>query len=147
MAEPLSPQQQRALRRLAGMMIPASVTYRVPSADDDAIFDDILRSFGPDGDHVVAVLDDLDRRAGGAFADLPDDAAHRVAEQARTAGGTSLMMTCRIILQCYYRDDRVMTSLRMEPRPPFPKGFEIEQGDWTLLEPVRRRGRLWRDDA
>jgi len=33
----------------------------------------------------------------------------------------------------------------MEPRPPFPKGFTIEEGDWTLLDPVRRRGKLYRD--
>jgi hypothetical protein len=51
----------------------------------------------------------------------------------------------RIILQCYYRDDRVMRSLGMEPRPLFPKGFEVEQGDWSLLDPVRARPTLYRD--
>ena len=49
-----------------------------------------------------------------------------------------------IILQCYYRDDRVMRSLEMEPRPPFPQGFEVEQGDWSLLDPVKRRGKIYR---
>ena len=52
-----------------------------------------------------------------------------------------------ITAQCYYRDDRVMQALGMEPRPPFPEGFTIEEGDWTLLEPVRRRGKLYRDVA
>jgi hypothetical protein len=79
------------------------------------------------------------------FADLEAGAARGVAERARTAGGTSLTMVCRIILQCYYRDDRVMRSLRMETRPPFPLGFELEPGDWTLLDPVRQRGKVWRD--
>lgn len=145
MSQQLSSGQERALRRLAGMMIPASTEFRVPGADDDRIFADILRSFGPDGDHVRAVLDDLDARAGGSFADLPADQARAVAERARTAGGTSLMFLSRIILGCYYRDDRVMVSLRMEARPPFPLGFEIEQGDWSMLEPVRQRGKIWRD--
>lgn len=147
MTDTLSPGQARALRRLAGMMIPASAEFRVPSADDDLIFADILRSFGPDGAHVRAVLDDLDERAGGSFADLPAETARAVAERARTAGGTSLMFLSRIILGCYYRDDRVMRSLHMEIRPPFPQGFEIEQGDWSMLEQVRKRGRIWRDDA
>jgi len=145
MSQPLSAGQERALRRLAGMMIPASAEFRVPGADDDDIFADILRSFGPDGDHVRAVLDDLDSRAGGSFADLPVQAARAVAERARTAGGMSLMFLSRIILACYYRDDRVMRSLDMEPRPPFPKGFEIPQGNWTMLDPVRQRGKIWRD--
>ena len=27
---------------------------------------------------------------------------------------------------------------------PFPKGYALEQGDWSLLDPVRARGRIWR---
>jgi hypothetical protein len=42
-------------------------------------------------------------------------------------------------------DDRVMRSLGMEPRPPFPEGFEMGQGDWSLLDPVRARAKLYRD--
>jgi hypothetical protein len=38
-----------------------------------------------------------------------------------------------------------MWSLGMEPRPPFPEGFEIEQGDWSLLDPVRGHPKLYRD--
>ena len=61
----------------------------------------------------------------------------RCLAQLRETGGEALMYLTRIILQCYYRDDRVVRSLGMEPRPPFPKGFEVEQGDWSLLDPVR----------
>ncbi len=46
--------------------------------------------------------------------------------------------------QCYYQDDRIMISLGMEPRPPYPEGFTVEQGDWTLLEPVRKREKFYR---
>jgi hypothetical protein len=37
-----------------------------------------------------------------------------------------------------------MQSLGMEVRPPFPKGFEVEQGDWSLLDPVRVRQPFYR---
>jgi hypothetical protein len=40
----------------------------------------------------------------------------------------------------------VLRSLGMEPRPPFPKGHVVEQGDWSLLDAVRNRKPLWRDD-
>jgi hypothetical protein len=33
----------------------------------------------------------------------------------------------------------------MEVRPPFPQGYVVEQGDWTLLEPVQRRPKVYRD--
>jgi hypothetical protein len=117
----------------------------VPGADDDVIFADTLNSFGPDGEHVLLVLAELDARSGGGFADLPCGEARRVAESVRTAGGVSLAAVMRIVLQCYYRDDRVMRSLEMETRSPFPKGFTVEQGDWSMLDPVRARPKLYRD--
>jgi hypothetical protein len=127
------------------MMIPASAEYDIPSAGDDAIFSDILRSLGRDAEHVMAVLRALDGHAGGPFADLDPRRQDALAAQLRATGGEALTYLTRIILQCYYRDDRVMRSLGMEPRPPFPKGFEVEQGDWSLLDPVRARPKLYRD--
>lgn len=141
----LTADQCRTLRCLAEMMIPASAEYGVPGAADDTIFADILGSFGRDADHVVAVLQELDAMAGGVFADL--DAARRdvIAARLRETGGEALIGLTRVILQCYYRDDRVMRSLGMDPRPPFPTGFALDQGDWSLLDPVRARPRLYRD--
>ncbi len=66
----LTDNQRRSLQCLAGMMIPASGEYGVPSAADDAIFADILRSFGRDAEHVLAALRKLDELSGGVFADL-----------------------------------------------------------------------------
>lgn len=140
----LTADQQRSLRCLADMMVPASAKYRIPSAGDDAIFTDILCSFGQDAHHVRDVMQTLDRLCGGVFADLPPDRRDAVAAQLREQGGTSLTMLSRIILLCYYRDDRVMRSLDMEIRPPFPKGYEVEQGDWSLLNPVRQRAPFYR---
>ena len=139
----LSADQCRSLRCLAEMMIPASAEYDVPGAGDEAIFGEILRSLGRDAGPVTAVLQTLD--ADGPFADLDLQRRDAVAAQLRETGGGALAYLTRIILQCYYRDDRVMRSLGLEPRPPYPKGFEVEQGDWSLLDPVRARPKLYRD--
>jgi len=141
----LSADRCRSLRSLAEMMIPASAEYGVPSAGDGAIFGDILKSLGRDEHHVIAVLQALEEMAGGPFADLDPQRRAAVAARVRERGGEALTCVTRLILQCYYRDDRVMRSLGMEPRPPFPKGFELEQGDWSLLDPVRARPKLFRD--
>ena len=127
------------------MMIPASAEYGVPSAGDDAIFGNILQSIGRDAGHVTAVLEALDAMSGSPFADLNPQRRDAIAAQLRETGGEALVYLTRIILQCYYRDDRVVRSLGMEPRPPFPKGFEVEQGVWSLLDPVRARPTLYRD--
>jgi hypothetical protein len=131
-------------RCLAGMIIPPSTKYDVPGADDATIFADIVSSIGRDVDRVRSALARLRELAGGSFAAL--DAARRaeVAVRLRAEGGAAVAVLARIALLCYYRDDRVMLSLGLELRPPFPKGHEIEQGDWSLLDPVRSREPFWR---
>jgi hypothetical protein len=141
----LSPAELRDLRCVAGMMVPASAEYDVPGADDDVIFADIVASLGRDLANVRHALAELRRLAGGAFADLGAAAREAVGEEFRAAGGVPAAALSRSVLQCYYRDDRVVTSLGLEPRPPFPKGHTLEQGDWSLLDPVRARPKMWRD--
>jgi hypothetical protein len=132
------------LRCLAGMIIPASAKYGVPGADDDTIFCDIVNCIGRDSNDVRAALAKLRTLAGGPFAAL--DAAHRgeVAAKLRAEGGVPVGVLTRVVLLCYYRDDRVMISLGLEARPPFPRGHVLEQGDWSLLDPVRARAPIWR---
>jgi hypothetical protein len=140
----LTAEQTRDLRALAGTIVPPSPTYGVPGADDDLIFNDILRSLERDRDDICQALTHLARLAGGAFADLGPERRSEVANTFREAGGAPLAATVRVVLLCYYRDDRVMRSLGQEPRPPFPKGHVVEQGDWSLLDPVRKRPRMYR---
>jgi hypothetical protein len=135
----LSFAERRDLRRIAGMMIPASEEFGVPGADDPVIFDDILKSIGRDLEDVRKSLSMLTALAGSAFADLD------VAASFRALNGPEVTALGRVILQCYYRDDRVVRSLGLEPRSPFPKGHTLEQGDWSLLDVVRRRPKMWRD--
>ena len=132
------------LRCLAGMIVPASTKYGVPGADDEVIFADILNSIGRDRDKVLAALAKLRTLAGGPFVDLDSARRGEVAGKLRAEGGGPTSVLTRIVLLCYYRDDRVMVSLGLEPRPPFPKGHEVEQGDWSLLDPVRTRKPFWR---
>jgi hypothetical protein len=140
----LTAEQTRDLRALAGMIIPASAAYGVPGADDDKIFADILKSLERDRNDICCALGHLATLAGGAFADLEPARRAEVAAAFREVGGAPLAALVRVVLLCYYRDDRVMRSLGQEPRPPFPKGHVVEQGDWSLLDPVRERPRMYR---
>jgi len=142
----LSSAESQSLRRIAGMMIPASQEYGTPGADDRLIFADIMDSLGRDLNDVRAALAALAKLAGGSFADLDEARAASVLEQFLASASTPASVLGRVILQCYYRDDRVLRSLGLEARPPFPKGHTLEQGDWSLLDAVRARPKLWRDD-
>ena len=140
----LTAEQISDLRALAGTIIPASSAYDMPGADDDRIFDDILRSLERDRDDICRALAHLATLSGGAFAELGPERRTEVAAAFRKAGGAPLTALVRVVLLCYYRDDRVMRSLGQEPRPPFPKGHVVEQGDWSLLDPVRAGPPMYR---
>ena len=140
----LSAEQVRDLRALAGTIIPPSEAYDAPGADDDKIFGDILRSLERDRDDICRALAHLATLSGGAFADLEPERRAEVATAFRETGGAPLAALVRVVLLCYYRDDRVMRSLGQEPRPPFPQGYAVEQGDWSLLDAVRARPRMYR---
>jgi hypothetical protein len=140
----LAPEQVRDLRALAGAIILPSAAYDVPGADDDRIFNDILHSIERDHDDICRALTHLAELSGGGFADLGPARRIEVAETFRKTGGAPLAALVRVVLLCYYRDDRVMRSLGQEPRSPFPLGHVVEQGDWSLLDPVRARPPMYR---
>jgi hypothetical protein len=140
----LSRSETRDLRALAGLMIPASIEYNMPGADDEVIFDDILNSLERDVKDVRVALCHLQTISGGAFAEAAPDRRAEIAARFKAEGGAALLALNRMVLLCYYRDGRVMRSLGLEPRSPFPKGHTVEQGDWSLLEAVKSRPPIWR---
>jgi DNA-binding phage protein len=140
----LTPAQRDDLRTIAALMIPESREHNVPGADDAAIQADILATMGRDTAGVCAALNHVARLAGRPLAQLDDTARDTVASEFRATGGPALATLSRVILQCYYRDDRVLRSLNLELRPPFPRGYDMEQGDWSLLDPVKARPASWR---
>ena len=123
---------RNTLAALVGAMIPASDEYGVPSASDPVIFADILNT-------AAAMLPLL-----GPAVEVLDATSSDLVEALRASHAELIPPLVAVVAQCYYRDDRVMTSLGMEPRAPFPDGFEVEDGDWSLLDPVRERAAMYR---
>lgn len=141
---PLIPAQLDDLRLIAGIIIPASEEYDVPGADDPAIQADIVATLGRDAAPVAEALDVLAQLAGGTLTGLDPASREEAAAKLRAHGGAAVATLTRVVLQCYYRDDRVVRSLGLEPRPPYPKGHVLEDGDWSLLDLVRARPPFWR---
>ena len=145
MSEPtfLSDAHQRTLAALADAIIPASAAHGIPGAGDPAIAAEIASDAAKRSHPLASALTKVDALAdqahSQAFADLAPAARSAVAETFRAQEPDLALMVGNLVAQCYYRDERVMRSIGMEVRPPFPKGYEIEQGDWSLLDPVRQR--------
>jgi len=145
---PFSADARDALRILVQMMIPPSEEHAVPGAGDDAIFADILataRAHQPVIAGIMQTLNEISNNLANAkFIALPEDDRLQVTAELRREHPLLVSALVAITAQCYYRDDRVMQSLGMEARPPYPLGFTLEQGDWSLLDPVRKREKFYR---
>ncbi len=148
-SDSLSDDQKASLLTLVGLMIPASDRYGVPGADDPAIFDRITEAAVADKDHVTGALAVLDRMAqdshGASFVTLDDKQRADVAAGFAAAGSQHVEAITAVTVQCYYSDERVMAALGIEERPPFPQGYDVPQGDWSLLDPVKRRPKHYRE--
>jgi hypothetical protein len=132
MTDGLSVPERRLLADMAGAMIPADAKLGMPAANDALILADIEKSIGRDLPLV--------RQALQGFR-LGQDINAWYA-----SGGKPAAALGRAILWAYYRDDRVLMAVGHEARAPFPQGHVIEQGDWSLVDVVRRRKPFWRDD-
>jgi len=138
--------QRDLLRLIVADMIPPSKEFAVPGADDPLIFADILsaaRSAETAVAECLEIADGIARECSGeSLVDLDADGRTQVFAAIRKLPAMFLLVS--LTLQCYYRDTRVMQSLGMEARPPFPGGYEVEAGDWSLLDPVRARKPFYR---
>lgn len=144
-APPLTAAQRATLRAAAALVIPASAELGVPGADDEIIAADIERTMGRDRADVLCALEELDAAADAPLAECSAAQREVTGRWLRAHRGALATTFANLVFACYYRDDRVMRALGLEPRPPYPKGFEVEPGDWSLLDPVRARGRIWRE--
>ena len=131
---PLAPHEQVLLRTLCRLIVPADEQYQVPGADDAQIFADILQSVRTNVGPIKLGVDYASKL------EIPIEQATPMLE-----GREELAPLVSMVMQCYYRDDRVMEALGMEARAPFPKGYDVPQGDWSMLEAVQTRGKIWRD--
>lgn len=146
---PFTTDEQRTLLAVVGAVIPASSDHGVPGADDPDIAADILATARPYQATVAVALAQIQSIAGErydtAYEDLDTATRAKLANEATRSRFAGVGTLVTITAQCYYRDDRVMQSLGMEPRSPYPDGFDIPQGDWSLLDPVKRRGKIYKD--
>jgi Gluconate 2-dehydrogenase subunit 3 len=96
--------------------------------------------------HGLAALDDVARRSGAegfaALSPTARTAALRDIEQAEP-----MFIPTLLTLACvgYYSAEPVVAALKGSARPPHPSGYQLEPDDQSLLDPVRARGKLYRE--
>ena len=146
---PLSAHQQRVLAIVLDLVVPASKDGRRPSAAEIDVLGYIRESESHTLDELCGALDRLDAEArsthGMTFESLEAETRQILVEDIRSRDPRFMRTLALQTVTCYYQDDRVLQAIGVGARPPFPEGYEVPSGDLSLLEPVRRRGQIYRD--
>lgn len=147
---PFSAEKRQTLSALLGFMIPGDEALGMVSASDPDITMNVAKYLYPaQVESISSLLDSIDgisqTKFEQPFVETETEQQKESFDSCLNLHGDGIRRLGAALVQIYYRDDRVMTALGMEARAPFPTGYEVEQGDWSLLEPVRRKGRLWRE--
>lgn len=149
----LSDAQERALTPVLDEVIPPTDDGRLPGAGALGVARYVSHALGatPDMEAVIVRgLAALERIAGRqsphGFAALGKDERMAALGEVLAEEPMFLGMVMFHTYVGYYRDPRVAAALGLAARPPHPEGFPVEPSDLaTLLEPVRRRGKLYRE--
>ncbi len=147
--QPLTPVQRVNLDIVLDMIVPPSADGRMPGAAEVGV-PAYLVAEAPDALPLLRQeLGQLELRSRERFArgfvELEEAERKNLIEAMRAQAPSFLSRLAAETLACYYQHDRVLGGLGLEARPPYPKGYQVVPGDLSLLEPVRARGKIYRD--
>ena len=139
-------QERLFFQRLAGSIISQKQDMNVPGADDNAIFSALLLR-AEATKYMRDNMADFLASFGGleTVANLDDAAFTQWVGEVQTAQHRFLTTTLALLAQTYYQHPTVLAALGIDGGPPFPRGNKLEQGDWSLLDPVKNRKPFFRE--
>ena len=144
--------EERMLTGLLDAIIPGSADGRLPAAGTLGLVRHIARMveqtpmLRPVVAYGLSTLDDLARkRAPAGWQGLSAEEQTAVLKQFTDEDQFFLPAFLFLAYSGYYTDARVVEALGLEPRPPHPTGYTMEPDDLSILDPVRRRGKMYRD--
>jgi len=145
----LTSAQRATLDIVLNLIVPPSADGRMPGAAEVGV-PAYLFAEAPDAlPALCRELEELERRSrerfAREFAELEERERKSLIAEMRAREPSFMSRLSMKTLACYYQHDRVLEGLGMEARPPYPKGYQVVQGDLSLLEPVRARGKIYRD--
>jgi hypothetical protein len=146
----LNEAQRSALASVLDAIIPRSADGKLPGAGELGLARAIEEKLGAMVAFTARGLDALDalarERGANGFAALADAARADVLNAHAASDPGFLPGLVFQVYSAYYQHPRVHEGLGLEPRPPHPKGYSLEQPDLdALLAPVRARAKLYRE--
>ncbi len=141
--------ERATLDALQDLMIPASRDGRMPSAKSLGLYSDSAGLTPEDMQVFAGGLAQIEARAlaahGAPFAQLPAAAAMTIVEEMRAQRSEFIQTFMLLTTARYLQNAAVMPLIGLEARPNWPEGHVVAEGDWSLIEVVRKRPKIYRE--
>jgi hypothetical protein len=94
----------------------------------------------------IQILDKVcEEKIGMAFFDLDEVQKMQAINACKLVDVRVFSTMVGHLLKAYYTAPSVLIKIKSGSVPPFPNGNSIEEDDWSILEPVYDRGRVFRE--
>lgn len=137
------------LNALQDLMIPSATDGRMPSARSLGLYAGSAGLAPEDAELFASGLAQIEARAQAAhgvpFAQLQAAAAIALVEEMRTQRSEFIQLFMLLTTARYLQNPQVMRLIGLEARPPWPQGHVVAEGDWSLIEVVRARPKIYRE--
>lgn len=144
MGEPLAGDEKSTLASVLDVLLPERDDGRLPGAGALGLADavDSTTRASPLRPGIAAALASL--ASGGFSAGSPSEKLARLQALAQEAPAVFQALLAQAY-GAYYTHPSVVETLGLPPRPPFPNGYDVPPTDFSVLDPVRRRAKLYRE--
>jgi hypothetical protein len=140
----LTADQRGTLASLLDELLPPREDVRLPGAGGLGLADAVdAASLG--SPLRPALSAELARLSAGGFAALAKAEKRERLEALAKQSHELFQLLLRHAYGAYYTHPSVVAALGLPARPPFPEGYAVPATDFALLDPVRRRAKLYRD--
>jgi hypothetical protein len=138
----------RLIRAIVDTLIPGDEDAPLPAASEVGVSAALTAALDtPEGTAYRHVIACVARELEGAHEFVRATPDRRVAALQAVERDAPLEFRRLVIfaLEAYYQAGPVLLAMGWRVQSPQPLGHPVEPLDETLIEPVRARGRLWRD--
>lgn len=133
------------LSTLLSDLLPACADSGFPAADPIALSALAQRQNSSQTIHLLLeTLETIAMARGCAYAELDPAARQTLVMELRRKHLRIFSEFFTLAIQSYCLDPKVQQALSESPRPPFPDGFTVPDGDLERLEVVYERGPCYR---
>lgn len=141
----LSDEQTQTLVSVLDTIVPQDAERGMPGAGQLGVADYVEQALSENSDLVPVVAAGLSALIDRDFAALEPAARVDALNEVAASQPGFLPLLVFQTYQGYYQNPGALEALGLPPRPPHPLGYEMEESDLSLLDPVVAREKLYRD--